>query len=279
MSKIKINKMVLAMTGLTVLSVGLFGYQNIVLTNQNKESIIYVAKADITANTKLTKDMFTAVSVPEKGVLQGYVTNLDSIEGKLLKGGLFKEEPITSGRVTKETDISGLELRLDADVSIPLNDNDFINVYVVLANGKNNNVEVRKLFDNKQIHKIFIQGENGATNSQNVISIRASEDEIKVYYDAKVKGQVVVVRNSNIDGGKDTTTKTYDPESPEAQNAVKQTTKSDKSEMSIVTKKVVQGDTMESLSLKYKTNADTISKLNDGKTEFNVGEDIVLPAN
>lgn len=278
MSKIKINKMVFAMGGLTVLSVGLFGYQNIVLTNQNKESIIYVAKTDINANTKLTKDMFTAVSIPEKGILPEYVLNLSQIEGMTLKGGLFKSEPITTGRIADgNAEAPPLELKLDSDVSVPLTDNDYINVYVILTS-KDNKVEVKKLFNSKQIHKTINQSSNGNTDEQSVISVRVTENEIKDYYDAKTRGQIIVVRNNNIDGKEEVTNEAYDSQSQEAKNAIKPTDKKD-GEISVVTTKVEEGDTIESLSLKYKTDSDTISKLNNGKVEFNVGDDIVLPAN
>ena len=273
----KINKIVVTMGILASISGAMFVYQNFFLNKQNENVLIYLAKEDIPAKTLVTNEMFKAVNMPKNGVLSNYVTNIGEINGKELKGGLLKDEPLSKSRLTtKQENSLNLEVKLESDVSIPLKNNDYVNVYVVLKDSQNQ-VEVRKIFDTKQV-KIEGVGQDDAGGTETIMSIKVTDEELISYYDAKERGKVIIAKNNNIDGGKDITNEKYDPKSDEAQNAVKDEGNKDNA-VSIVEKQFEEGDTLESLSIKYKTTIEEIKKLNNNKEEFAVGENIVLPAN
>lgn len=278
MNNTKINKIIFAMVGLTTFSGALFAYDNFYLNSKNETQIIYVAKQDISAKSVLKQDMFEPVKIPTSGLLPTYVTNINEIVGKTLKGGLLKQEPLSKNRLTTETDLEhNLEIRIDVDpTSISVNTNDYINLYVVL--NVNGDVQIKKVFDSKQV-----KVENVTTGDTNAtfISIKANEEEVSKYLDANERGKILIVKNHDLDANEDITD--YDPNSEEAQNAIPPTEeeKQDTStpSVSVIEKTFEEGDTLDELSIKYKTSVENIKKLNNNKEEFNVGDIIILPAN
>ena len=277
MNNKKINKIIFTMVGLTAFSGALFAYDNFYLSKQNTNEVIYVAKQDIPAKTVLKEDMFQAISVPSNGVLSVYVTNLNEITGKQLKGGLLKDEPLSKNRLTTEKDLEhNLEIKIEADESsISVKNNEYVNLYVILS--INGDVQIRKVFDSKQI-KVETTGEGETATTY--LTMKANEEEVNKYLDAKERGKILIVKNNDLDGNKDVTD--YDPNSEEAQNATKPTEDEEKTEtpsVSVITKTFEEGDTLEDLSVKYKTSVENIKKLNNNKQEFNVGDEIILPAN
>lgn len=280
MNNKKINKIIFTMVGLTAFSGALFAYDNFYLSSQNTTQVIFVAKHDIPSKTVLKQDMFEPVTIPTSGVLPTYVTNLNEIVGKQLKGGLLKEEPLSKNRLTTETDLAhNLQIRIEADPSsISVNTNEYVNLYVIL--NVNGEVQIRKVFDSKQIK---VENVSSGDTSTTFLSMNANEEEVSKYLDAKERGKILIVKNNDLDGNKDVTN--YDPSSEEAQNATKPTEESkdnDKGEtptVSVIEKTFEEGDTLDNLAIKYKTNVDNIKKLNNDKEEFKVGDVIILPAN
>lgn len=275
----KINKIVITMGVLACVSGGLFAYQNFYLTKNNENEIIYLAKGDIPAMTSVTSEMFKPVSVPKNGVLPGYVTNINEIVGKELRGGLLADEPLSKSRlITNKDSKFDLEIKLESDISVPIKNNEYVNVYVILKDSQGK-VEVRKVFDTKQIQVAGV-GASATDISETIISVKVTEDELTSYYDARERGKVIIAKNNSLDAKTDITDKKYDPNSQEAQTAVKP---SDKEEgdnaISVIEKKIEEGETLDTLAVKYKTTVNEIKKLNNGKSDFNVGENIVLPAN
>lgn len=275
----KVNKIVVTMSVLACISGGLFVYQNFFLNKNNENTVIYLAKEDIPSMTAVTNEMFKAVSLPKNGVLPNYVTNINEIVGKELRGGLLMDEPLTKSRLISNIDNKyDLEMKLESDINLPIKDNEYVNVYVILKDSQGK-IEVRKIFDTKQVAMIS-QGSAETGDSQQYFTIKVTEDELRNYYDAKERGKIIIAKNTSLDAKEDITDKKYDPNSQEAQTAIKESDKNeDGTAVSVIEKKVEEGDTIDSLALKYKTNADEIKKLNNGKSEFDVGDSIVLPAN
>lgn len=276
MNNKKINKIIFTMIGLTAFSGALFGY-DMYLNNQTEEKIIYVAKQDIPAQTTLKKDMFEPVSIPAQGALPVYVTDLNEIAGKQLKGGILKSEPLSKNRLTTENDLTNnLQIKIEADESsIDVNDNDFINLYVIL--NINGELQIRKVFDTK---KINLKTVSSGDSVSSIITMKVNEEEVNKYLDAKERGKIIIVKNNSLDGNKDVAE--YDPTSEEVKNSTKPVEDNDDNgnpTVAVVTKTFEEGDTLEDLAIKYKTNVDSIKKLNNNKQEFNVGDEIILPAN
>lgn len=277
MNNKKINKIIFTMVGLTAFSGVLFGY-DVYLNNQTEEKVIYVAKQDIPAQTTLKQDMFEAKSISLDGVLPVYVTDLNEIAGKQLKGGLLKSEPLSKGRLTTDKDLAyNLQIKIEADESsIGVSDNEFVNLYVVL--NINGELQIRKVFDSKKVNVINITNADSTTTSYTTMKV--NEEEVSKYLDAKERGKIIMAKNNSLDGNKDVTE--YDPESEEVKNSTKpeeENTEGETPTVAVVTKTFEDGDTLDNLAIKYKTNVDNIKKLNNNKEEFNVGDEINLPAN
>lgn len=271
----KVNKIVYTMIGATLVSGGLFAYQQFYLNNQNDEQIIYVAKQDIPNNTEIKEDMLEAVTVPKDGVLSTYVTNVNDVLGKSMSGGLLKDEPLSKARLINSEDTKNiLELKIDYDNEIPLNNNDYINIYVILTNNSGETV-VQKLFERKLVTVTTV---TTSDSTSSYYTLKVTEEEALNYYTASETGKLVVVKDKSLDGSEDITLVNYDRESDEAKNAVTPSENTDGT-ISIVSKTFGENDTLENLAIKYKTNVDTIKKLNNDKTEFKVGDVINLPAN
>lgn len=264
------------MIGTLVIGGGLFAYQNVYLAKQNPEQVIYVAKKDIPAESEITEDMLEAVSIPADGVLPTYVTDKKEIVGKKLLGGLLKSEPLSKSRLTTEENLENqLELKIDYDNDVPLVTGDYINIYVILeSNG--GEINVQKLFERKMVTVSNTSSADGTTSFN---SLKVSEKEALDYYNAREIGKLVVVKDTSLDGKEDITTQQFDSNSDEVKNAVKPSDESSSEGISIVTKKIEEGDTLEDLARTYKTDVNTIKKLNNDKSDFNIGDEINLPAN
>lgn len=264
------------MIGTLVIGGGLFVYQNVYLAKQNPEQVIYVAKKDIPAESEITEDMLEAVSIPADGVLPTYVTDKKEIVGKRLLGGLLKSEPLSKSRLTTEENLENqLELKIDYDNDVPLVTGDYINIYVILeSNG--GEINVQKLFERKMVTVSNTSSADGTTSFN---SLKVSEKEALDYYNAREIGKLVVVKDTSLDGKEDITTQQFDSNSDEVKNAVKPSDESSSEGISIVTKKIEEGDTLEDLARTYKTDVNTIKKLNNDKSDFNIGDEINLPAN
>lgn len=276
MNNKKTNKILFVMVGACVLSGGLFAYQQFVLKNSSNETeTVYVAKEYIPANSEITEDMLSTVTVPKNGVLSTYITDKNQVIGKKLSGGILKDEPLSKSRIlASNEDGNNLELKIDYDNAIPLQNNDYINVYVILKDSSGD-VTVQKLFNRKLVTTTTV---STSDSTESCYTIRVNEEEAINYYNAKEKGKVVVVKDKSVDGSDGITDQAFNPESDEVKNAVAENENTD-SAISIVTKTFEKGDTLESLAVKYKTDVKTIQKLNNDKTDFNVGETINLPAN
>lgn len=296
---------IMMIAGLTVVAGGLFGYQNFYYNKQQlkQQTIIYLAKGDIQAKTKLSADMLETKSIPSNGVLNNYVTqdNLDKVIGKELKGGLLSGEPLTTVRVdTDNSDLtSNLTLKLEPDFMCQLQSNDNIKVYVMLTDKNTGEVTMKELFKNKKILQGNVASQQSIVNvsagetseKQEQLLIKVSDQELQTYYKAKATGKIVVSKITDLDTGnisskgsvkeadtqKDTSSNKYDDKSEEAKNSYRPTDGSDNS-IAMETYVVQPGDTIDSISQKFKTNPDIISKLNNDSNVFKSGDKIVVPA-
>lgn len=269
MNNKKNNKILFVIFALTAFSTFLFVMDKFYFSNNSAEEVIYVAKKDISPKTVLSKDMFQSVRIPEDGVLPNYVTNLSDIKGKTLSGILLKGEALTKNRLITEEDYEhNLEIKIETDESsINVNNGEYINAYVLLE--VNGELKTKKIFDNKQVrYKIVKSG----TEVNSYLTMSVNEEEALRYMDAKERGKIIIARNKNIDESGDID---YDPNSEDVKNAVKPSANND---VGIISKTFEEGDTLENLAIRYKTSVERIKELN-GKNEFKVGDQIILPAN
>lgn len=278
----KKNKATLiGIVALTVISGGMFAYQNIYMPKQQQANTetVYLANQDIQAYTTIDPSMFDEVKISKSANMNMYVDDISSVKGQKLKGGLLKGEPLNKVRLTKD-DVSKDEIitPIEADFQSKLSDGDFVNVYVLLSS-KTEDSSVKNLLKGKKAS--VITSNDGKSQTLN---LSLSEKELSDYFVAKSKGTIIVAKVNNLDI-KDLSTEDteklskaedFDATSPEVQNAVKES--EDSKELAISYYVVKEGDTLESLSIKFKTTEEKIAQLNNGKTEFEVNEQIAVPA-
>lgn len=288
MNKKKYKTTMGAIAGLMVLSGGMFAYENVYVAKQEQANkvTIFVAKQDIQAHTAVKPDMFMPIQIDNTSVLRGYVLDVNSVAGKTLKGGILQGEPLTQQRLAEKdkTKIGELMLKITPDSVGDVVANDNVRVYVQLVDEDTGEVTVKELFENKKIigqeateQSLLGGGSQEKTADFNVI---ATEAEVKDYFIAKQSGVILVVKINEVDTDKISSegVDKFDADSDEVKNATKEN--NDKGEgQAIQTYTVKENDTLESLSLKFKTKKDTISALNNGKETFEVGEMIQVPAN
>lgn len=277
--------------GLMVLSGGLFAYENFYVAKQQEANkvTIYVAKEDIQAHTAITADMFMPLQIDNTSVLKGYVIDVNSVVGKELKGGLLQGEPLTQQRLeSKGTSKQGdLTLKITPDSVGDVKANDNVKIYVELTDKDTGEVSVKQLFANKKVLKdaqtsTSILSAN-KDDKNNGFNITVTGKEATDYFVAKDSGKILVVKINELDTNKISSHATkskdkFDANSEEVKNASKQSG-SESEGQAIQTYTVKKGDTLESLSLKFKTKKETISALNNNKETFESGEMIQVPAN
>lgn len=274
----KNKKMLYAVGGLTTLAILMFGYQNFYLANQQEKTgtTIYVAKEDIQAKTEVNTNMFTPVHIANGGLLKGYVTDINQVKGAQLKGGLLKGEPISTQRLEskKEDANEKLKIKIQSEFMPDIKNADNVKVFVLLTNKHSDQSEVQTLFSNKKI-EVSAQAPEATQASKQEYYLQLSEDEVKQYYDAQSKGKIIISKMMSLDTENISSEGGYNPNSEVAKGA---SNEEKTSNVAVINYQVQEGDTLDSLAIKFKTEKNTISKLNGNKETFESGESITVPA-
>lgn len=256
---------------LTFLSVSMFVYQNFILPKHQKEQMlpIYIANKDIPPYSEVKKEDFDEVYADRKWILSTAITDFNKTTGKKLKGGLLKGELLTEVRLT-DKNINENEIfitEIVPDYYVKAKEGDIVKVYVSLIDRNTDKVTVKLLFDNKKVLSINDNDKN------NKIYLKLTEDEVRNYYTAKEVGKIIVVKKDVLDITKSKSDKNFN-----ANTDAKKVKMRNGEEIAVLAYEVKAGDTLDSLALKFKTSKDTIIELNNGKTSFQKGEMILVPA-
>lgn len=283
---------------LATLSGGMFCYQNIYMPKhiESQTGTIYVAKEDIKAYTELKSDMFIPEKINESSILSGYITDISNIDGFKLKGNLLKGEAINEVRLTKDdlSEQGGLETVIQPDNQIEVSTGDYLNIYVLLTDKITKESSVKLLFTNKKVISDDSGIKNNISNATNIesskaVSVNFTEEQLKDYYLAKEKGKILIAKVGDLDekassndielSNTDENTKIdkFDSQSMETSNAKRVIAKDGKS-ISVMYYEVQDGETLDTLSIKFKTTTDNLIELNNGKNEFSTGDKITVPA-
>lgn len=289
MDKKRYRNLNLMLIGFATISVGMFAYSNIYLPNfADKEKVsVYVAKQDIPANVDLEPGMFKEVKVSEDSLIPGSVTDLKQIEGRQLKGFLESGELLSTTRFSDTNESDGpLIAELLIPTTIPLQHNDTIRVYVQYK--ENGKIIVEELFHEKKViakdrinaDSSIVQKIDEATstavsssNEGNVVYVRLTDQEAMDYQEAVNTGTLYAVKvtheedESTLSSGVQVSK--YDAKKEE------ETEKGGTTALYEVQK----GDTVSTIAKKFTTTEERIIALNDGRTDFKVGEKIKVPGN
>lgn len=296
----KYKTMIGTIVGLTAIAGGMFGYQNFYLENKQKgnQTIIYVANQDIQAKTKIEANMFEAKTVSTDSILDSYITGdkLEEVLDKELKGGLLKGEPLTHVRLNKENEVlsNNIILKLEPDFKSEVKTDDNIKVYAMLTDKKTGDVSMKQLFaSEKKLLAPEVNKNNTVTTTETsekqVLLVKATDEELRDYYKAKATGKIIVSKVSDLDlqdivSDKDLEENKekkdediFNINSEDVQNSYRATDNSDNS-IAVMSYTVQEGDSIDTLSIKFKTSVHQITVLNDNKDSFSVGDVITVPA-
>lgn len=292
MSKKGMSKQGKILAGLTVLSVGLFGYQNIYVPNfvLEKEAVVYVAKSDIPAYTEIDHSMFQGVSISERSVVPGSVTDLNTVTGKKLEGTLKKGELLSTARLTTEKVPEGeLLTEVKIESNLPLKDNDNIRIYVKYqADG--NLFTVEELFKSKKVftkNTVFGVVEEQAGQSQGdgmQFYLKLDQDEVLKYEEAISTGQIIAVKildDSEVETVDENTVASANVEA-DAEDGTKLV--SDKQPIQTEDTRgaeqytVKDGEDLSEIAEKFFTTESKIRELNEGLDSVKAGDKILVPA-
>lgn len=285
MAKKKMSTQGKILSGLGVLTVAMFSYQNIYVPNYvlDNEALVYVARADIPAYTEVKGTMFQAVPVAERSVVSGSITDISSIEGQQLSGALKAGELLFKSRLTTDGIPEG-ELLTEVKIKskLPLNDNDNIRIYVK-STGKANVFTIEELFSSKKVYTkntIFGLTEDGSQQSSSEgmeFFLKLNQQEVLKYEEAVSTGEIVAVKVLE-----DKEVAQSAVSAPKSENQTKLV--SDKQPVVSEQKRgaveytVKEGETLEDVAEKFVTTENQISEMNDGIGSVQEGDKILVPA-
>lgn len=290
MAKKKMSTQGKILAGLGVATVAMFSYQNIYVPNVvlEKESLVYVARDDIPAYTEVDPSMFQAVPVAERSVVSGSVTDIQSVDGKQLKGSLKAGEMLFDTRLTTDAIPEGdLLTEVKIQSTLPLKDNDNIRLFVKSTDAGNQLV-VEELFNSKKVYTkntIFGIAETGTTTeaaSGMQFYLKLDQEEVLKYEEAISTGEIVAVKLL----GDEEVGEAAQAVAPTDGTAVEKETKlvSDKQPVKnsesrgSVEYTVEAGDTLASIADKFVTTENEINDMNEGIGSVNEGDIILVPA-
>lgn len=290
MNESKSSKLMRTSVMLTGITVSLFLYQNVIYPTwieKDGMATVYTAKKDIKIGTKLDAGLFETNEISANNVLKGMITDVKDIKDKYLVAGLMEGEVLFDARVSPEkVDASQIyTIPFESKYMSQVVPGDFIAVYVKME-VENEGTVIRELFAKKEI----VEGKaSGSDDSEGVVAvcIRVSEEEMKKYYLAQTKGDIIGVKidsqdpigemakpfdeneqtvDSKGDSNNNSTSPEIDREALEEEDA------------GIMEYEVQEGDDLKSLALKFKTSESKIKSLNNNKEEFEEGDKILVPA-
>lgn len=193
---------------------GLFVYDNVYLKNKEGESkvTVYAAKQNIQSNTTITEDLFMVLELPANGALPTYITDISTVVGKKVSGGLLKNDVLTATRIATASYVpeGNLSVNIVPDVKVQLEENDAVVVYL----REKKTGDMNRLFDSKTII--------GSQSEGTVYNVLATENEVQLYYKSKLKGDIILVKRTEDFSPEETTTVI-----PKEQNIIEQTVNQD----------------------------------------------------
>ena len=272
------NKTMRGIIALTGVTGTMFLYQNIIyprLVTEKNLAVVYTASEDIDAGTKINEKMFNAHTISSSSVLPGMITDISKYKGYHLKGSLIKGEAVFQDRLQKQ-DVDTSQV-YKIEVSSPyLSDvqaGDFIALYIKM-NVDNYGTTIMELFPKKEILNPDYSFANDGTQR---LYISASEEEMKKYYIAQTKGEIIAVKITALDEFKGEL-KSFEIDSSSAEDSSQVIEEEEDDNRGIIEYEIQDGDDLESLAVRFKTSTNKIKRLNNNKIDFEVGERIYVPA-
>lgn len=271
--------------GFLLISIGLFAYQNFLMPAQQqaRQSVIYVASRDLSDETIINAQeggQFQALQVSEDSVVPGSVTNLETVNGKAIEGGLLEGELLTTNRLIEDVKENGnLFVKVEPDYPVDIRDGENVQVFVQGDFGEGK-TEVKSLYQQKKVYSSsrvtnLLDGE-----SSQGYYLRMSEEELKDYYLSKSRGAIILAKISPT--AKDVTKSmvlTNKPLEDLVEKPVEEPIETDEDESagSSVHYEAQEGDSFESVAHQLELSVQELKDLNPTTDELSAGDFIVLP--
>lgn len=285
MSKRTMSKQAKVLTGLLVLTGGLFSYQNIYVPNfeLEQEAVVYVARDTIPAYTEVDASMFQGVTVSAHSVLPGSVTNIQSVSGKQIVGTLQKGELLSNARLTEDENPEGsLLTEVKIESNLPLKDNDNVRL-IKKYKGEGGKFIVEELFASKKVYTkntVFGVVENTAGQPQDGMSfyLQLDQDEVFKYEEAISTGQIIAVKI--LDEVDDSVESSVSKENEAGTTKLVSDIEPIQTEDSRATVQYVvkDGEDLADIADKFVTTESSLREMNDGISKVKAGDKIFVPA-
>lgn len=262
---------ILSIVGLLMVALGLWSYQTFLVPAQEAEKYVdvYIASQDIPTNAVITNKMLQSVKVNEDSVLDGSIRDANQAIGTRTVGGILKGELIHTSRLTDDIYNEGdLFVQIEPDYLVDISDGDHVRVYALESNG---NLSV--LFERKEVYAStrFANLLDGTATTGFYVLL--TEQEVKSYYSAKLNTSIILGRIKTVATNDDISNSTGEPIVFEQSEATQEN-----GEVESNNRYTVQpGQTLEDVANDVNTSVETLSVLNDGITEVEAGDIIVIP--
>lgn len=273
------KKTVATISGLLLVSAGLFGYQNFLMPAQQQASKVpvYIAAEDVPADTVITKEMFKEVSISEDSSLEGSVVNIDEVVGSEVEGGLLKGEQLFLQRLTSDVSEEGnLYVKVEPDFPIDIRDGENVRVFLQ-GNTNTGESAVVELFNQKKVFSSSRVTSIAEGDSVEGYYMRMTDEELNEYYSAKTKGSIIMAKISTTDG--DVTKEVKTSTGVDVNDLKDKTDKSDESsDENNLRYEVKEGDSIESIAHDLEISKEKLQSMNENVETVKAGDFINIPA-
>ena len=183
---------------LFLLTLGMFLYQknsSINLIKENQTEIL-VATKDINGRTNINEENVGWKMVDKSLISENNITRESKLEKEKVKSTILEGEFINIKKLEKssgsENEVDNYYIDIVPDFSSNLLKGDLIKVYVQIVD-KNGDINNRLVFTEKEVLEV-INNEETYGNQQKTIKLEATDIESLKYYNAKQKGNIIVLK-------------------------------------------------------------------------------------
>lgn len=186
---------------LFAITAGMFYYQNFYLKNElekNKVPIL-IATKDIFPGTTIDKNNTKQLKIDKSILNRNILTRKDKIKDPIAKEKILKGEFVSKKRVKSKNDKSKKQstyvINLNPDFSSDVKKGDFIRVYLQIANKDSTEVKNYLVYNRKEVLNVI---KDDDIRDVGKLKVRVTDKEALAYYNAKEKGQIIVLKYEDV---------------------------------------------------------------------------------
>lgn len=201
--KIKEKGFLLIMVMLFLLTLGMFYYQNFYKSNEieNNKMDVLIATKDINDGLSLTEKNVGWKKIDKDLITPNYITKENNgnigdmkVSSKILEGEIININRLLAEKETKDK-INKYSIDIVPNHSSNIEPGDLIRVYVQIVDEEK--IYNRLVFEKKEVLEVIRQEDGLNTSKFNDIKVEVSDKESISYYNAKQRGNIIVLKYEN----------------------------------------------------------------------------------